>query len=177
MDRHQEGTPPAILTAEDILAQMREGVKQVHEISLRGYTFPVRVLSIDEVNAIRREAIRVAAMGGGDTVDKNVETQKATLRLASTVTQGGPPMLGDKVLSMLSVDEVNYLYEEFVRVMDSVNPSLESIPPEQFRELVDALKKSTISPKDCSLRQLRAICTAYVDLILRLETRDSQPAS
>lgn len=165
-------SPPSILSVEDMLAKMRSGTKELHEIRMREMVFPVRVLSIDEVTAIRRDAISRTNASGGDDTECSVVVQKLTLKLASTVTHGGAPLMGDKLLSTLHLDELQYLYEEYIRVMDSVNPTLQSIPPEKFRELVDGLKKNTASSKDCSLLQLRAICSAFVDLIQRPEIQD-----
>lgn len=165
--------PSKVLSAEDLLAKMREGTKAQHDVQMRGITIPLRVLSNDEHNNVRREAIRLTVAAGGDETDRNLRTQHMVLKLASTSAPNGAPLLGDRLLSLLSVDEVNYIYEEYIRVMDSVNPSLETIDPEVFRALVEALKKNTLSSKDLSLRQLRAMCTAYVDLIQRQEMQNS----
>lgn len=155
-----------ILTAEDLLAKMREGTKAVHEIKIRSFTVQVRVLSIDEMNLVRRDAYKAALAIQGDNVDKDLITQKSILKLASTTdTSGGAPFLSDKVLGLMSTDEVCYLYDEYMKVLDNVNPALESISPEAFRELVDSLKKNLISANDLSIRQLKVICSSYVDLI------------
>lgn len=175
MDRESEKKDFApVLSADEVVAKMRMGKKTTDEIRMGSLSVPVRVLSCDEVNLIRREAILQAAKVGGDETDKNLIIQKTTLKLASTLTANSAPFLGDKVLSLLTHDELGYLYEEYIRFMDNVNPSLEHISPERFRAVVDALKKNIISPKDCSLLQLRAICLAYVDLIQRQETPTSQ---
>ncbi len=175
MDRPSGGaeSPQTIITAEDLLKKLRAGVKETHEIRLRELVVPVRVLSIDETNAIRREAIANAAKLMGDETDKSLYAQKLTLKLASTLNKNGAPILSDKLLSMMTVDEVNHLYNEYITVMDSVNPSLETITSEQFRFLVDGLKKNTLTSRDLSLHQLRAICTSFADLIQRQETHDS----
>lgn len=179
MNREAQGSqPPRIMTVEEQLAKMRAGKKEVHSIKLGEYTIPVRVLTVDEVNAIRRDAIRQASlMVNGDETDINLARQKETLKLATKITSGGAPILGDKALNAMTVDELSYLYDEYIRVMDSVNPNLNMMDPMQFRELVDALKKKAIFPRDCSLPQLREICSAFVDLILRLETPTSPQGS
>lgn len=169
--------PHAVVTADELLAKMRKGIKEVHEIRMRDLTISVRVLSVDEMNTIRRDAARVSAISSGDETDRYLTAQKYTLKLASALQQNGAPLLSDKILGMLTVDEVNYLYEEYMRVMDSVNPSMETVSSEQFQEVVNALKKNTISSRDLPLLQLRAICTAYVDLIQRQESRTSQAGS
>lgn len=158
--------PNDIIMAEDLLAMMREGVKAIHEIKLRSFTCQVRVLSIDEMNLVRRDALKQAIADKGDEVDKNLITQKTILKLCSTSpASGNVPMLTDKLLGMLSTDEINYLYDEYMAVLDKVNPALESISHEVFRELVDSLKKNLLSVNDLSIRQLRAISSSYVDLI------------
>lgn len=161
--------PP--MTVEDQLAKMREGKKAIYEIKLGMAVFPVRVLAADEVAAVRREAIRKTSLASGDDTDKNIEIQKTTLKLASTLSKGGAPLITDKLLSMMYLDELTYLYDEYIRVMEAVNPAIDHIQPDVFRSLVDALKKNIASPRDLSLLQLRAICTAYVDLILRQENQ------
>lgn len=158
-------------TVEEMLARMRAGTKEVYEIRMREQVFPVRVLSMDEVTAIRREGFADQAKRGGDETDRNVAIQKCTLKMASTIQKGGGPLISDKMLSLLSLDEVQFLYNEYVCVLERVNPTLETITPEVFQSLVDALKKSHASARDLSLLQLRAICTAYVDLIQRLESQ------
>lgn len=166
-------TPPTIITAEDIIAKMRAGIREVHEISFRELKIPVRVLSIDEINRIRHMAKQsVMLTKDGDQTDANVAMQKITLQMASQMPQQAP-LLGEKVLSLMTVDEVNYLYNEYIRIMDSVNPSLETMSETRFREMVEALKKKEISSNDLSIPQLKAICSSFVDLILKLEHQRS----
>jgi hypothetical protein len=164
-----QGTAPQIMKAEDILAQLRAGVKETYEISLRSARIPVRILSVDEVNKIRAEAKKLAAIAGGDDTDQNLAIQKLTLSMATQVPKNTAPILSEKVLSMLTVDELSSLFNEFINVMERVNPSIEHISPEEFRALVDALKKNAITVKELSLRQKDAICIAYQDLIQRQE--------
>ena len=162
-------THTKIITAEELLAKIRMGVKEIHEIKMREFTLPVRILSISEVNEIRRDARKSAITINGDETDMNILIQRATLKMASTIH--GDPILSDKVMEMLTLDEMNFLFNEYIRISESVNPSMENISAEQFRSLVDALKKNNITAKDCSLRQLQEICTAFVDMIQNQESR------
>lgn len=173
MSMNRTPEAPEITTVSDILARMRVGTKEVYELRMREMMFPVRVITMDEQAAVRREAIAHTAKMGGDETDRNCHIQQSTLKLASTITKGGAPLISDSLLAKMSLDEVRYLYDEYIRVMDTVNPSLEMIPPEQFRALVDALKKNTLGARDLSLLQLRAICTAFAELILQLESQAS----
>lgn len=155
-----------IITAEDLLAKMRKGTKDTHEIKMREFIVNVRVLSIDEMNAVRQDSYRTALAVKGDDIDKNLITQKTILKMASTTDKSDKmPVLSDKLLSMLTTDEINYLYDEYIKILDSVDPAVEKISSEAFRELVDCLKKNTLSVNDLSIRQLKAICLSYVEEI------------
>lgn len=169
-----EGQSPGITSADDILAKMRAGKKQAFEMKLGDQLIPVRVLTIDETTAIRREALAHMARVGGDETDKNVYIQKTSLKVASTMSEGSGPLLSDKLLGKLSLDEISYLYDEYVKLMDQANPTLETISSEHFRVLVEAVKKNLVSSKDLSLVQLKAIFTAFQDLIQKQESQTSQ---
>lgn len=166
-----------IVTAEEILARLRTGVKDSYEIKMRGAVIPVRVLSISEANMIRSRARKTAVLNQGDETDVNLQIQKETLSLASCVPTGSAPILSEKVLAMLTTDEICFLFEEYIGVMERVNPSVEQILPEEFRALVDALKKKAVSVRDLSIHQRNAICTAFVELITRQENRNSPSGS
>lgn len=174
MDREAATPHGQILKAEDLLARMRSGIKEVYEISCRDLVVPVRVLTLDELAEIKRTAIRQAALVQGDDTDRNVYTQKTVLKLASKIDPGGVPFLSDKLLAMMTMDEVQHLYGEYCKIADDMNPALEKLSQEQFRALIEAVKKNAIVSKECSLRQLRAIFTAYQDLIQELDIRTLQ---
>jgi hypothetical protein len=164
------------MSTDAILARMRAGVKTVAEIRLRDFVVPVRVLSIDETNAIRRDAIRTTTVNQGDEVDKNIAMEKSTLKLASTLSSGpagGVPILGDKLLGSLNLDEIHYLYNEYVKIMDDVNPTVEAMPEKEMRAIVDGLKKNTVSVRELSLRQLRATCLVFQDALQKQESQTS----
>lgn len=172
MDR-SSATAPNIVTAEDLLKRMRAGTKEVYEIKCRDLAIPMRILTIDELNLIRRDAIKHAAMHGGDEAEKNVQMEKTVLKMASNITPKGAPMLSDRLLGLMSVDEINHLYSEYVKIMDDVNPAIEQLNEGEFRALVEAVKKNSVSWSDLSLRQLRAIFTSYQDMIQRQATHVS----
>lgn len=168
-ERKATGAP--LVTPEDLLSKMRAGVKMHHEIRMRDLVVPVRVLSIDEMNAVRRESVRMA-IASGDEVDKNVSIQKLTLQVASTPIGGGA-LLNEKFFKQITLDELAYLYEEYIKVLDDVNPGAETLTTEQVRELVGVVKKNTCSAKDCSLVQLKVIFSLFQDLIRKQETQGS----
>lgn len=170
-----EATLPISNSATDILARMRSGIKATYVIRLREQEIPVRLLSMDELMTIRREGLKHQASIKGDESDRNHCIHKLVLKFASDINKKKMPLLMDSVLDEMTYEEIAFLYGEYTKVMDDVNPDLERMSPELFRSLVDAVKKKSISAKDCSLRQLRTIFNAYQDLIERAETPNSPP--
>lgn len=171
------GDAPDIQSVDDLLRKMREGTSSVHTVTMRSLSVPVRILSQDEHNEIRRAALTMNRSASGDDVDFNVLRQKLTLKKASEVKPGQPGIFSDKFLASQSLDELSYWYKEYMRINDLVNPSIETMTQDQFTSIVDALKKNTISPSDLSMPQLKGICTAFVDLVQRLEEADRRMAS
>lgn len=157
-----------LINAEDLLAKMRAGTKEVYEIRMRELTIPVRMISLDERLDIRNRMMVQNTKVLGDQANLASLVQKEVLRLASTLSHGQPGVLSDRLLGMLSLDEVIYLYNEYQKICEEVNPSLEEINPEKFEALVNAIKKNSVTASDLSLAQLRAVFIAYQDLIQRL---------
>lgn len=166
---------PQMLSIEERLKQLRAGVDAVYPIRMRQLEVPVRVLSIDEIMACRAQAKKSRMQAGQDDIFEDVELEIATLSLAAQIPAGSPTgsMLPEKMLRALSADELNFLYKEFCVVMNRVNPSAANMDPKDFRQLVEALKKNLVTSKDLSLMQLKAICSAFQDMIQRQEDPSS----
>ena len=176
LDKSEKQAKEPIL-AEDILSRMRLGKQTSSEIRMGEQMIPVRVLSASEVNAIRNEARVKTAKTGGDETDENLYIQKLTLQVASIRAGDGVPFLTDKIMKLLSIDEISYLYAELIKFWDQFNPSLDQVTPDKFKLLVEALKKNRISWNDCSTPERKAIFTCFVDMIQRPATQTSPQAS
>lgn len=158
-----------LVSAEDLLAKLRAGTKEVYEIKMRQLTIPVRMLSLDERLEIRHRCQIENAKMGGDQANLASLVQKQILRYAASLSDGSPGVLSDRLLAMLTLDEIIHLYNEYQKVCEEVNPSLEQMQPEQFQALVDAAKKNSVGPSDLSLPQLRAVFLSWQDLIQRMD--------
>jgi len=156
-----------IETVEERLAKFREGAKYAGSVSFRGSSIHFRVLTRHEEMEIRRKAIAEAMKYGGDETEKNNFIQMSTLCLASKE-------LPLPMLNLMTSDELKWLYEEYVKIMDDANPSLERISVDEFQALVHAVKKNAVGSRELSLRQLRAIFLAFQDLIQRVDFQTSQ---
>lgn len=160
-------------SVEQRLAKFREGIKYTGAVGFRLGTVNFRILTRAEEMDIRRKAIAEAMKYGGDETEKNNFIQMSTLQLAST----GPdkiPHLPLPLLNQLTSDELKFLYEEYVKIMDDANPSMERIETGEFQALVNAVKKNAVGSRDLSLRQLRGIFLAFQDLIQRMDAQIQQ---
>lgn len=144
---------------------LRAGVAEAHFIEMRGRPIPVRILTLDEMSKIRRDSISNAMIMKGDDTDQKILAEKYTLMMCTRMNKNEPSFLSDKLLELLTLDEIAHLYTEYMVVLDKVNPSLEDISEQEFKILVDAVKKKHVGWKDFSIKQLRAIFNDWERLI------------
>lgn len=165
------------MSPEEFVKTLRKGVDETYFIAMRGRQIPVRVLSVDEVNSIRKDGYAHQAKTSSDDTDRHLHVQKTTLALATRMKVNEHPVLTERILSIMTVDEVGHLYNEYMLVLGRVNPGLEEMLPEQFAQLVAAVKKNHVGWKDLSLGQLRAIFTDWAALIQAQAEQPSPAAS
>lgn len=146
------------------LELMREGVKYRFEISVRKFKVMVRPLT-------NLEIIQATAEAASD-YESLPEQQRTSIAssLLSAIRQlvkasapdvGEAPVLSMKLLEMMSPDEVNSLWKQYVRVTDLVNPSFESVSAEELGEMAENLKKNSDPLSvltDLSISSLIALC-------------------
>ena len=171
-----EATPPTIVSADDMLKKLRAGVKEISDITVRGLTVTVRIISINEMLDIRAKAKSISATRNGDRTLEDALVQQLSLIAASTIGKGAPG-LPESFLSKISLAELTLIYEEYLKFYDECSPSLERIDNLQMQALVDAIKKNSITWRDCSLSQLRAVFTLYQDMIQKQDSLESQKDS
>jgi hypothetical protein len=167
LNSNQADAPPKHVSPEEFLKRFRTGLDDAHFIVLRGVPIPVRILTVDECNSIRRDSAMNAAKISGDEVDKNIAVMKLTLQKATQTNPKHPAYLHEKLLGALTIDELEYIYNEYLKVLSLFNPSLSDISEEQFRGLVEVAKKKMLAWKDLSLPQLKAIFLDWAALMSR----------
>lgn len=159
-----------LITVEDMIAKMRGGTKSVYDLRAGGLIIPVRILSLDEEIDVRANMIALNNRKSGDQVSLAAMVQKETLKRASFIASESSSM-PDRFFDDLRRDELIFIYNEYTKIVEEVNPALDQIKPEQFRAMVEAIKKNSVTANDLSLPQLRAVFIAYQDLIQRLDSQ------
>lgn len=162
-----------VLSVDDLLKKMRMGKQYSSELRIGDQKIPVRVLSADEVNGLRKQARTVALRHNGDNTDELLILQKLTILTATQIGHSGVSVVSEEALNKMSLDELTYIYSAIMAFWEDCNPCVEKISPEKFRELVEALKKNIISWSDCSMPERKAIFTCFVELIQRPDTATS----
>lgn len=146
------------------LDAMREGIEYRFEITLRKFKVLVRPLT-------NLEIIQATA-GAADAFKKLPEDQQlqVTASLLNAMYQlerAASPDIGEmsgltmKLMELMSPDEINHLWKQYVRVTDKVNPSFESLSAEDIGAIAEDLKKSS-DPRsvliDLSISSLISLC-------------------
>lgn len=151
------------------LSEMRSGIEYRFPLECRKWRGAVRPLSAMEIiQTTDRVSKALADLPPNERSDMKASLllSMAQLELASTDDVGGTPALPQSLLAMMTPDEINHLWKQYVRVCDRVNPSFESLKPEDLAETVEALKKSSDKPSfltDLSISHLVAVCLRLLE--------------
>lgn len=161
---------PGYIDPDEMLAKFRQGTSYEGVVQFRDGEVRFRILTRDEEMKIRREAIAHASKFGGDSAERDDYIEKFTLSAASTLN--GQPSLPISLFKSFTSNEMDFLYDEYIKIRDDANPSLEKLTIDEFNALVDAVKKNAVGWKDLSLAQLRAIFSVFRDMIQKQETQE-----
>lgn len=143
---------------------MRQGVDYSFEIACRQFKVRVRPLTCLEIiqaTSAAAEAYEKLPQAQRISVTASLLNAMHQLECASAGDVGEEPQLTLAHLQMMSPDEINHLWKQYVRVTDRVNPSLEEMTKEELDKLVEALKKSSDPASiliDLSISNLIALC-------------------
>jgi hypothetical protein len=138
------------------LEAMRAGVDFKFRVNLRKYQLTLRPLStVEYTNMISdvMEKLQNIPEHLRSRLTENLLIAKETLKIASTPDVGSTVVgITDYILNLMTSDEIQYLYSEYVAVVDRVNPSLEEMSKEDVDRLVEDLKKKSVQEKELGLQ-------------------------
>ena len=110
------------ITVDDLLKKMRMGKQYISEIRMGDVMVPVRVLSADEVNTLRKTARTLALRNGGDETDENLILQKLTLLHSAQIGISGVSVLSESLLDKMSLNQLEILVRGSDGVLGRVQP-------------------------------------------------------
>jgi hypothetical protein len=143
---------------------MRFGIDYSFEVECRRLKVRVRPLSsleIVQTTTAAGEAYQKLPEGQRISITASLLLAMHQLEAASKPDIGDQATLPMSVMQLMTPDEVNHLWKQYVRVCDRVNPSLEEMPADEFNRLVEDLKKSSDQVSiltDLSISGLIQVC-------------------
>lgn len=128
----------------DILRKMRAGVSMEFEISAREFKVMVRPLSANEMIGIAKSVSRLMMENGKKPIEESVANAAYILEKAATPIGEKVSRLPAAVIELMLPDEIDHLYGQWLAGVEKLNPSIEDMPLDQVRALVEEVKKSPL---------------------------------
>lgn len=147
---------------ENILDQMRMGIKARFPVRLRNFEAYLRPLTIAETIAITcetQEDLQSKPIGARNAITEHVIFSIKTLQAASMTTPDSKdPKLTTYMLQNLTPDELHFLMKEYCIGADRINPSFEKLSQERIEKLVQDAKKNSSVLIELSFLELVNVC-------------------
>lgn len=148
---------------------MRIGVDYKFKIKLNQFILTLRPLSALETITIENDVIeQLLKMKTHQQteINKSLLFANKTLMQASTSAPGKSDyQISELVLQNCTPDEVMFLFNEYIKCTEKVNPSLETMPMEELTKLVEEAKKNSFPLTGLSFWQLENLCRALINEI------------
>lgn len=156
-------------TPDQQLAAMRRGQNKDLTLKCGGLDIPCRILSNSEESIATANARAVArranADGTHDPAAEAAEIMKAVLLKATNVHS--IQYVATIFLNALSSAELGAFYDQYVTLMNTVNPEFENVSVDRIGAMIAAVKKKEKVPKDFFTWELAAIGRFFLDEVLQ----------
>ena len=146
------------------LDAMRLGVSYQFPVTCRAKTWRLRPLSsLEIIQSAADTADALSRLPEGQQIGTTGSLLNAMYQLekASAPDVGEPGTLSVAMMQRMTPDEVNHIWKQYVRITDTVNPDLESVPAEELERIVGELKKNSHPASlliDLSISRLIEVC-------------------
>lgn len=146
-------------TVEDQLSLARKGRKAELSLKFGDLEIPCRILGHEEeadtIASAKLKAKAAKPEPAQAPLFESMEVMKAILMKATNLKN--VQFLTPRFLKEFSSSELDSLYDQYLTLMNEVNPEFENISPEKIGEMIAAVKKKEKGPKDFFTWQLAAI--------------------
>lgn len=163
----KQRTPPEI----DQLSAMRLGVDYSEIITCRKFSLKVRPLSMLETLQVAQETQQEMALKDEFSrhrlSENEIYARQTLIKATSSDVGANDSQLTDYIVQRMTAEEFQYLFKQYVAVVDKKNPCLELLKGEELQKLVDALKKSPeetlgLHLTELSFSELVSVCHALI---------------
>jgi hypothetical protein len=146
-------------TTEEQLAAIRKGRLLDLSLKMGDLEIPCRIMGAAEeaatIASARMRAKQATPDSGQSEVVVSMEVMKAILMKATNVRS--VQHLTPAFLKELSSAELGSLYDQYVTLINTVNPEFEKLKPEQIADMIETVKKKEKGPRDFFTWELAAI--------------------
>lgn len=154
------------------LELMRFGVDYKFTVRLRGFEIVFRPLTENETTRIADETTDyITSLKKEHQTDLKYSAVFAnkTIQQASTSAPGATDyQISELELTRCTPDEVMFLFNEYNKCVDKVNPNIEKMSTEDLSKLVDDAKKNLLPMTALSSWQMENLCRALIEEIAQL---------
>lgn len=127
------------------IEKMRAGVAYRMPIKVRGFEIQVRPLAISEQMQATTNAIdkfRALPEPAKHKLSESAFMAIEMLKLATTSDYGAnDSSITEESMKLWTSQELMYVYDQYLQAIERANPSIDKMPPEQLKEIVEELKK------------------------------------
>lgn len=161
--------PPAPPRTIPEIEAMRMGTSYRGTISARGFTLPVRPLSMGEMIRVSSEVIaemaRLPESNRLKLTESTLMAQKTLVTASTTDVGTNDPHFTEAIAQRCTPDELQYLFDQYIDLCDRVNPMLEEVPKDEMLALVQELKKNPSARTKLSRSQLLPMVAHFLSII------------
>ncbi len=127
------------------IEQMRMGVDYSFPVRLRHFECAMRPLSNSETVACYAavgEHMSKLPVSHRTKLTEDNWLAREFIKKASSPYGDFAPKISDPMMDQMSNDEIMFIYREWMRICERCNPSMETLPTEKMKELVEYVKKN-----------------------------------
>lgn len=169
----------SINTVEDLLAAMRRGNSQALEIMAGDTPLPVRLLSAHEEATIAVKSYLAALKANPSSHKQELFEAQSTMKqiLFAALTIDDVPMVAFHIIDKMPSPVLGNLYNQYVTLNNSLNPSFEDMKPEEIAAIIDNVKKKKAVASDFYTYQLAGIGKYFLQAVIPNLQTDNEPGS
>lgn len=143
----------------DDVDAMRMGVEYTFQVSLprSARRYALRPVSNAEMMQCYHnvwEYVSKLPKTAQNKISEDHATAREILKQASSPFGTYAPTITDHILDQLTLDQVTFLYKEWLATCEKVNPNIEHMEDGQMREVVEMVKKNSPEDLDYQLTDL-----------------------
>jgi hypothetical protein len=157
-------------SAEKLLAYLRRGQNQKLEIGFEDWKIPCRIISAGEMLKLQvRGEMRARELNPtGEKMEAYIAFETMKLVLDSATTIDKKSFFSRSFLDGLPNNIIESLYDQYITIINVINPNIQSMSNGDIMKIVDDIKKNKTVTKNYFTYQLAEVGKFFLEEILPL---------